>query len=332
MKDVVRGLILPALILATAGTTVYAQEKPGPLLGNYPGHPLRVLSSTAAGGANDITARAVGEKLSERIGQPVLVDNRPGGNGVIAMDTLVRSTPDGYTMLSSGNLVVLNGVSKKVSYDVRKTIDVAVQMTSQPYFLVVSPSLNINTVKDLIAYAKSHPGTLNYGSSGIGSVAHLGFELFSNAAGLSLVHVPYKSNALALPDFMSGRLQLLLVAGSGSAPLIRSGKMKAVGVASAKRMSAFPDVPVIADSGVPGFEMSNAFYLYVPAGVPLSIQEAFNRAVNQVVNLPDMKERFAADATEPGSGASPTALKKAFIAEYEMWDGLIKKTGIRLSE
>jgi len=340
MEKMIRALLSPALIVAmlgaTAGQTLstvaVAQEKPGPLVGSFPSRALRVLSSTAAGGANDVTARAVGEKLSPRIGQAVVVDNRPGGNGVIAMEALRQSAPDGYTLLSSGNLVVLNGVGNRVNYDVRKAFDVAVQMTSQPYFLVVPPATPIKTVKELIAQAKASPGTFNYGSSGIGSVAHLGFELFQSATGTTLEHVPYKSNALALPDFMSGRLQLLFVAGAGSAPLIRSGKMRALGVASAKRMAAFPDVPVIAESGVPGFEMSNAFYLYLPAGVPQNLQDALNRAVNQVVNLPEMKERFAADATEPGSGASPAALKKAFIAEYDMWDALIKKKGISLAD
>ena len=209
MKDPLAGLLLPALMLTLASTAAFAQGKPGPLVGDYPSRPLRVLSSTAAGGANDITARAVGEKLTARVGQAVLVDNRPGANGVIAMDILRQATADGYTLLSSGNLVILNGVSKKVSYDVRKTFDIAAQMSSQPYFLVVNPSSNVGTVKELVAYAKSNPGKLNYGSSGIGSVAHLGFELFQAAAGLDLVHVPYKSNALALPDFMIGRLQLL---------------------------------------------------------------------------------------------------------------------------
>ncbi len=332
MKDFVRRLLLPAIIIATVSSAAYTQEKPGPLLGDYPNRVIRILSSTAAGGANDITARAVAEKLTPRVGQGVVVDNRPGANGVIAMDMLRQATADGYTFLSSGNLVVLNGVGNRVTYDVRKAFDVAVQMTSQPYFLVVSPSMNIKTLKELLAHAKSHPGTLNYGTSGIGSVAHLGFELFQSATGLTFEHVPYKSNALAVPDFVSGRLQLLLVAGSGSAPLIRSGKMRALGVASARRMSAFPDVPIISDAGVPGFEMSNSFYLYLPAGVPQPIQNAFNRAVTQVVNMPDMKERFAADATEPGSGVSPAGLKKAFIAEYEMWDKLIKKTGIKLGD
>ena len=332
MRDFVCRLLLPAIIIVTANASAQAQEKPGPLLGDYPNRVIRILSSTAAGGANDITARAVAEKLSPRVGQGVVVDNRPGANGVIAMDLLRQATPDGYTFLSSGNLVVLNGVSKRVTYDVRKAFDVAVQMTSQPYFLVVSPTMNIKTLKELLAHAKSHPGTLNYGTSGIGSVAHLGFELFQSATSLNFEHVPYKSNALAVPDFVSGRLQLLLVAGSGSAPLIRSGKMRALGVASTKRMSAFPDVPTISESGVPGFEMSNSFYLYLPAGVPQPIQTAFNRDVTQIVNMPDMKERFAADATEPGSGASPAGLKKAFIAEYDMWDKLIKKTGIKLGD
>jgi tripartite-type tricarboxylate transporter receptor subunit TctC len=331
-RCIIRGL-LPAVVLKLSlqADLAWAQNKPAPLLKDYPSRPMRMLVSSAAGGANDITARAVSAKLGERVGQSVLVDNRAGGNGVIAMETLMHASPDGYTLLHSGNLVILNGVTKKVDYDVRKAFDVAVQTTSQSYLLAIVPTLNIATMKDLIAYAKAHPGELNYGSSGIGGVNHLGFEQLQLATGIKLTHVPYKGNGQAFTDLMSGRLQMIFSLGTSVAPFIRSGKLKAIGFAGTARSPAFPDVPVIADT-VPGFELGNSYYLYVPAGTPMPIQVALNRGVNQVVNLPDVKEKFAADGAEPGPPTTPADLKKAFVKEYAMWDALIKKTGIKLSD
>ncbi len=330
--SIIRGLLSAAVALQVAlPLQVLAQAKPGPLANNFPNRPIRMLVSSAAGGSNDITARAVGAKLGERTGQAVLVDNRAGGNGVIAMETLKSSAPDGYTLLHSGNLVILNGVTKKVDYDVRQAFDVAVQTTTQSYLLAIVPSLNINTVKELITYAKAHPGELNYGSSGIGGVNHLGFEQFQLATGTKLTHIPYKGNGQAFTDLMSGRLQMIFSLGASVSPFIHSGKLKAIGAASTTPIAAFPDVPVIADT-VPGFELGNSYYLYVPAGTPAPIQTALNQGINQIVNLPDMKEKFAADGAEPGPKTSPADLKKAFVKEYDMWDNLIKKTGIKLSD
>ena len=325
--------LVPATALMLACATAFAQGKAAPLLEkeNFPNRPMRMLVSSAAGGSNDITARAVAAKLGERTGQSVLVDNRAGGNGVIAMETLMTASPDGYTLLHSGNLVVLNGVTKKVTYDVRKVFDVVAQTTSQHYLLAVIPSLKINTVKELIAYANSHPGELNYGSSGVGGVNHLGFEQFQLVTGTKFTHVPYKGNGQAFTDLSSGRLQAIFSLGASIGPFVRSGKLKAVGIASPKPTPAFPDVPTVAET-VPGFELGNSYFLYVPAGTPMTVQSALNRAVNQVVNLPDLKDKFAADGAEPGPPTSPADLKKGFVNEYAMWDALIRKTGIKLSD
>lgn len=333
MKMILRTSLCGAvlMLLSTAIGTAHAQSKSGPLIDTYPDRPMRLLVSSAAGGANDLTARAVGQKLSELTGQTALVDNRTGANGAIAMETLRQATPDGYTVLHSGNLVVLNGVTKKVNYDVRKAFDVVAQTTSQSYLLAVIPSLNINTVKELIAHAKSHPGQLNYGSSGVGGVNHLGFEQLQLATGMKLTHVPYKGNAQAFTDLASGRLQMVFALGTSVGPFVRSGKLKAIGFAGTKRSPAFPDVPLVSDT-VPGFELGNSYYMYVPAGTPMRTQNALNRAVNQIVNLPDLKAKFAADGAEPGPPTSPAELKKAFVREYALWDGVIKKTGIKLSE
>jgi len=331
MNRIFFGPLLAGAVLTLANVAAFAQAKPGPLVGDYPNRPMRLLVSSAAGGANDITARIVAAKLGEVTGQSALVDNRAGANGSIAMETLKQATPDGYTLLHSGNLVILNGVTKKVDYDVRKAFDSVAQTTAQAYFLAIIPQSNINTMKELIAYAKSHPGELNYGTSGVGGVNHLGFEQLQLSAGIKLTHVPYKGNGQAFADMMSGRLQLIFSLGTSVAPFVRSGKLKAIGFAGTKRSSAFPDVPVIADT-VPGFELGNSYYLYAPAGTPMRTQIALNRAINQVVNSPDVKERFAADGAEPGPATSPADLKKAFVKEYAMWDNLIKKTGIKLDD
>lgn len=322
--------LLCATLLASIGTAVHAQGKP-PAADAWPTRAVRLLVSSAAGGSNDITARAVAAKLGERSGQPILVDNRAGGNGVIAMDTLTHAAADGYTLLHSGNLVTLNGVTKKVDYDVRKAFDIAAQTTSQYYLLAVIPSMNIQSVKDLIAYAKAHPGELNYGSSGIGGVNHLGFEQLQLVTGTKMTHVPYKGNGQAFTDLMSGRLQMIFSLGASVGPFVRSGKLRAIAIASPAPSAAFPDVPTVAQT-VPGFELGNSYFLYVPAGTPLPVQAGIGRAINQVVNAPDVKEKFAADGAEPGPATPPAELKKAFVSEYAMWDNLIRKTGLKLSD
>jgi tripartite-type tricarboxylate transporter receptor subunit TctC len=318
--------------LGLASADAQAQGKPGPLLDTYPNHTVRMLVSSAAGGGLDITARGVAQKLTERTGQSVVVENRAGGNGVIAMDTLEQAPRDGYTMLASSNALLLNGVAGRVAYDVRKAFDVAVMMTTQPYVISIIPAPGVNGVKDLIAYARAHPGELNYGSGGVGSVNHLCFELLQAAAGISLTHIPYKGSAGVYPDLMSGRIQMICSSGVSMAPYIRSGKLKAVGVGSLRRTQAFPDIPTMAEQGLPGFEIGNSYYLYVPAGTPANLQAALNRAVNQITNAPDLKDKLTADGAEPGSQASPADLKKAFVAEFEMWDNLIRKNGIKLSD
>ncbi len=322
--------LLLTLLLACATTASQAQPKPGPLADNYPNKTIRVLVSSAAGGGNDVVARAMSQKLGERTGQSVVVDNRAGGNGIIAMDTLAQAAPDGYTLLSTGNLLVLNGVQKKVPYDVRTAFDPLAQMTLQPYLMVVIPAMPVSTVKEFIAYAKTKPGALNYGSAGVGSVNHLGTELFSSATGISLVHVPYKGNAQAFTDLVSGRIQLVWANGLSSGPFIRSGKLKAIAVASLKRMHALPDVPTVSESGVADFEMGNSYFLYAPAGMPRPIITALNREVIQIMNASDMKERLAADGAEPGISGTPAELKSKFLKEYGLWESFLKTSGIKL--
>ena len=327
-------LLVLACLSAAAMPRAHAQTqtKPGPLLDTYPNHTVRMLASSAAGGGLDITARAVAQKLTERTGQSVIVENRAGGNGVIAMDTLEQSAKDGYTLLASSNALLLNGVARRVSYDVRTAFDVAVMMTTQPYVIAIIPAPGVNGVKELVAYAKGHPGALNYGSGGIGSVNHLCFELLQAATGISLTHIPYKGSAGVYPDLMSGRIQMICSSGVSMAPYLRSGRLRAVGVGSLSRTQAFPDIPTLAEQGLPCFEIGNSYYLYVPAGTPMPLQTALNRAVNQIVNLPDMKEKFTADGAEPGPPSSPVEFKSAFVKEYEMWDNLIRKNNIKLSD
>jgi tripartite-type tricarboxylate transporter receptor subunit TctC len=311
---------------------VHAQDKTTPLPAGYPNKSIRAIVGSSPGGGSDIVTRAMAQKLSERLGRPVVVDNRAGGNGVIAMNIVAQSAPDGYTILSAGNLLVLNGAFRKVAYDIRTAFDPVVQTSSQPYLLLVNPTLPAKSLKELIAYAKSKPGALSYGSSGAGSVNHLGSELMKSMAGIDLVHVPYKGNNPVLIDLISGQIQVGFANGISSGPHVRSGKLKAIAVASLQRMLSFPDLPTMSESGLPGFELSNSYGLFAPGGTPPAVLRALNEEVGQIMNSPEMKERLVADGAEPTPVLSPPATRERFVNEITKWEKFIKASGIKAAE
>lgn len=318
------------ILLACAATATHAQHKPGERAGGYPSKPLRIIVTVPAGGSVDSVTRAMAQKMSERVGTPVIVDNRVGGTGTIAMNITAQAAPDGYTVLSASNSMVVTGVLKKVPYDIRKAFDPVVQMTSGAYVVTVSPALPVSSVKELIAYAKAKPGALSYGTPGIGSVIHLSTELFNvTAGGLRMVHVPYKGNSFAIIDLIAGRIEMLLAA-AGVAPHIKSGKLRALAVTSRRRMQAFPDLPTLPEAGVPGLILENAYGLYAPAGVRPAILLALNREVSLAMNAPEAREKIAADGAEPTPPHSPAEFKASFVSQYEQWDKFVRTSGIRL--
>ena len=316
-----------AIALACATGIAQAQQKPVTGPNGFPTKPIRVLVSVAAGGGLDMVSRAVPDKLGERLGRAVIVDNQAGGNGAIAAGLLADATPDGYTLLSTSNSMVLNGVFNRLQFDIRKAYVPVARQSSQYYLAYAPASSKAVSVRDLIAMAKANPGKLNFGSSGVGSVIHLGMELFQTAADVKMVHIPYKGNGPANIDLAAGRLDLLLGSISGI-PLVRAGKAKILGTTSPKRLEDFPDVPTFAESGVPDFELGNTYTLYAPIKTPAPVVAFLNGQVAALLANPEVKARLATDNAQAAPPIPPEQLRVEFLKEFERWEGVVKAAGI----
>ena len=287
------GAALLALVCAAHTGGHAAERSQG--ADSYPTKPVRLIVGNAPGGGTDAVARLVGQKLSERWPHPVIVDNRGGGVGIIAMDLAARAAPDGHTLLLSNIQMTINMVLKKVAYDIRQAYVPVVELTTQPYVVAVNPSLPVRSVQELINYAKAKPGAIRFGSPGSGSPSHIGIELFSNMAGLDMLHVPYKGNGPAMIDLISGQIQMLFGTVVSVAPQARSGKLRALAVTSSRRTPALPDLPTVAEAAIPGYELTNSYGFFAPARTPASIASAINRACNDIISSPEFKARLAAD-------------------------------------
>jgi tripartite-type tricarboxylate transporter receptor subunit TctC len=303
-----------------------AQEKPP----DYPAKPIRVIVGIAPAGGLDTMTRLAAQKLAERWGQSVIVDNRPGGGTVIAMEMVAKASPDGYTLLAASDTLMLNGVLKRASHDVRTTFIPIVQLTTQPYVLVVHPSLPAKSVKELVALAKRKPGALSYGSQGLGTTGHIGWERFKFMTGADIVHVPYKGAAPAVIDTISGQIQMTFSNTVTSGAHLRSGKLRGLALTGARRTPLFPDMPTVAEAGVPGFELTNSYAYFAPAGTPIGIVRAINAVVTQGMNAPETLKALAADGSEVVAPATPEEFKSKFDRQYLELDTLIKKVGIQL--
>jgi len=261
----------------------------------YPTKPVRMVVPFTAGSATDILARTVGQKLSELWGQPVVVDNRPGAGGTIGAAIVAKAPPDGYTLLVHSAAQAYNpSIYANLSYDTVKDFVEIVPLAGQPNVLVVAPSTGMKTVGDLIAAAKQKPGALNFASAGNGSGTHINGEKFKLAAGIDVVHVPYKGTPEALTDTMAGRTAYFFSPISAALPQVREGKLVALAVSTAKRSSVLPDVPTIAESGLPGFDYNLWVGVFAPAGTPVDLVEKINRDVLGLLAAPEVKEGLAA--------------------------------------
>jgi tripartite-type tricarboxylate transporter receptor subunit TctC len=312
--------------LALLAGSAFAQKAPsGP--GGYPVRPVRVLVGSPAGSGSDVMMRAVGQKLGERLGQSVVVDNRPGATGSISLQVAAQAQPDGYTLatLSAQNVTAM--VFGTVKIDIQRELTPVVLMISQPYLMVATPSLPAGSVKELIALAKAKP--LVYASSGTGSVVHLGMELFKSLAGVEMTHVPYKGSGLSMIDVMSGRVQLAITNVLTATPLVRGGKLKALAITSERRVQAFPDLPTIAEAGVPGYELRSWYGLLAPNGTPAPLVAHLNREVAATMNAPDLKDRLAADGAEAAAPNTPAQFRATIARETAKWDKLIKSGVIK---
>ena len=260
----------------------------------YPARPVRIIVPYPPGGATDVMARTVAQKLNESWQQAVVVENKPGASGSVGSEIVAKSVPDGYTLLVQGTQHAINlSLYKQLPYDTLRDFVPINYIASAPFLLVLHPSVPANTVAELIAYIKARPGGLNYGSSGVGGGAHLAGEIFKTAAGVQLTHIPYKGAAPAMADLLGGQVTMVFDPIPTSITQVRAGRLKALAITSAKRSALMPELPTVAESGLPGFDVSAWFGLYGPAAMPKDIAIKLNAEVNRILQLPEVKEKFA---------------------------------------
>ena len=298
---------------------------------SYPSRPIRLVVPFPAGGTTDLLARAMAQKLSEALGQQVVVDNRPGAGGNIGSDIVAKSAPDGYTLLMGtvGTHAINVSLYAKMPYDAVKDFVPIVLVAGVPNVLVVNPALPVKTVADLIKLAKDQPGSINFASSGNGTSIHLSGELFKSLTGVQMAHIPYKGSAPALTDLIGGQVQIMFDNLPSALPHIKAGKLRAIAVTSTKRAPALPDLPTIAESGIPGFEASSWFGMLAPAGTPREIVLRINAEVNKALQAGDMKEKLLAQGAE-AVGNSPEFFVEYIRSETTKWAKVVKDSGAKV--
>lgn len=298
---------------------------------SYPNRPIRAVVPLAPGGGTDTVARLVMGKLSEYLGQQIVVDNRGGGGGVIGTEIVAKATPDGYTLLMGS--ITTNAVNpalyKKLPYDHIRAFDGISMIGTAPNVLVVHPTVPAKSLKEFLAYAKANPGKINYGSAGIGSAPHLSMELIKGMAGVNMVHVPYKGAGLALADVLAGQVQALCSSLAGLLPHIKSGRVRALGVTTTGRNPQLPDVPTVAESGLAGYEVTIWYALYAPAGTPQPVLTRLNAETVKALASTDLKDRLTQQGLDVSS-STPAQLLAFTKAETAKWTKVAKDAGAQL--
>jgi tripartite-type tricarboxylate transporter receptor subunit TctC len=295
----------------------------------YPSKPLRLIVPFAPGGSTDIFARLIAERAQAPLGQPVVVENRAGAAGNIGASEVVRAAPDGHTLLmaTTGVMAINNALYKNMTYDAAKDLEPVLYVASITNVLIVPPDFPAKSVAELIALAKKDPGKLSFASSGAGASTHMSAELFKSMTGTDILHVPYKGSGPAMPDLMSGRVHMMFENAPGAVPHIKAGKLRALAQTGLKRSPALPDVPTIAESGVPGYESLSWSGIAVPAGTPKPVIERLNRDLNAVLATPEMKAKLAEQGAEAIGGA-PEVFARHIRAEREKWTRVIRTANI----
>lgn len=324
------------LILALVGFTVHlghavAAQVGGDPARGYPSRPIRVIVPFGSGSITDVLTRTIMPKVSEALGQPVVVDNRPGAGGNIGTDLAVKATPDGYTLtLGAASTLAINGfLFRNMPYDVATAFAPITQIASVTNVLVVTPALPVKSVRELIAYGKANPGKLSFASAGAGGTIHLCGEMFKAMTGIQMVHVVYKASPFAHVDLFNGQVHLMFDGLPPALPHIRSGKLRALAVATAKRSRSLPELPTVAEAGVPGYEVQGWNGFAGPAAMPKAIVNKLNRETVQVLNLPEVRERLLVLGAEP-VGSSPEEFAAFMKSERERWGKFIKQIDLRL--
>jgi tripartite-type tricarboxylate transporter receptor subunit TctC len=300
---------------------------------SFPAKPIRVLVGFSAGGAPDIIARMLGVKLHEGLGQPIVIENRPGAAGNIAADLLAKSPADGYTLLMGNvSLTISTHATPRPPFDPVQDIDPVGMVASLPLMLVVHSGVPVQSMRELIEYAKARPGVLNYASVGHGSAHHLSGELLSSLAGAKMVHVPYKGGGVAIQALLAQEAHLLFLTPLALMPHVRAGKLKALGVTSSRRTAVAPEVPTIAEAGLAGFDVDNWHTLFAPRGTPREVAARLNAELNRVLNQPEVKQQLLAQQGAEAWPSTPEEARAHVRAEVEKWGRIIRTSGARLSE
>ena len=310
-----------AFALALACSSAMAQT--------YPARPVRLVVPSGPGGGTDITARIVAPKLSEQIGQQVVVENRAGAGSMIGGEVVARAAPDGYTLLMGISTLAINpAMYKKVPYDALKDFAPISQVVSLPNVLVTHPSLPAKTVKELVALARARPGQLNYASAGVGTNPHLSMELFLSMTGLKMIHVPFKGAGPGLIDTVAGHVSVMTPSIISGLPHVKGGRLRALGVTSAKRAGGVPDIPTIAEAGVPGYDAVQWFGVLAPAATPRPIVVRLHGEIVRVLQAAEVRDRLSADGADP-VGSTPEEFAAFLRAETAKWAKVVKDAGIQ---
>jgi tripartite-type tricarboxylate transporter receptor subunit TctC len=313
---------LAAIALSLVASAVYADA--------WPAKPLKFIVAAPAGSSLDVIARTVGDKLKDRFAQPVIVENVPGASGTIATGQVARAAPDGYTILISFNgPLAFTQFLTKLPYDPQKDLTPVILASSQPNILAVNASVPVKNVSELIAYAKAHPGKLNYASVGNGSSSHLTAELFKAMAGIDVVHIPFNGAPPAALSVAAGDTQMLFTIATVVMPQVKSGKVKAFAVTGATRFSLLPDIPTVAEAGLPKFESLAWNGILVPAGTPADIVNRLNHEIDAALKAPEVKARLNNAGLEP-AGGPPDKFRALIASEAKKWSEIIRKTGAKL--
>jgi tripartite-type tricarboxylate transporter receptor subunit TctC len=295
----------------------------------YPSRPLRVVVPFAPGGAVDLVARTVAPKLSEALGQSVVVDNRGGAGGTVGTDIVAKARPDGHTLLVASMGVAVNAVLyPKLPYDTLKDLAPVTTLGEQPNVVVVHPSLSASSVGELVAMARARPGQINYASGGIGSNSHLATLLFLQMAKVEMLHVPYKGLGPAISDLVGGQVQLAVSNVSTALPHVKSGRLRLLAVTSARRFPLFPDTPTVDEAGVKGYESSGWYGMWGTAGTPSSVLAVLNKVVTKILDTPAIKEQFGAQGLQP-IPTSPEAFGKRLREEIRKWGPVVRASGAK---
>ncbi len=314
--------IAAALMLVVASGAAFAQA--------YPGKPIRIVVPFAAGGTSDILARAIGPKLTEAWGQPIVVENKTGANGNVGAEFVVRSAPDGYTMLLSdvGALAISPSVYPSLPFDPIKDFAPVIMVSYSPHVLAVHPSVPANSIKELIAFAKANPGKLNFANSGTGGAPHLAGVDFAQRAGIKWAYIPYKGGSAAVTDVVAGVSNVLFNGMLATYPSVKGGRLRGLAVTSAERVASAPDLPTVAESGMPGFVTGSYQGLLAAAGTPREAIAKLNTELTRILNTQEMKDMLAKQGTEVRAGA-PEALGTFIASEKARWATVVKEAGIK---